>query len=188
MSTKSQNGHWPSQNPPTNSKIPHRAPVFWFPEKDILTASMLLSTAGIASVGGLLVGLSSSLFLKDGTSPNTKYVQDLRRKSKYLKNSWSERIHEPQCALQHCLQQPRHRSNLNVHQGRNGYRRCGTYRQWNITQPWKRLKWWSNMNGPRNHHINWRQRKTNIIWYHLHVESKRKWHKLAYKAEGDSQI
>ena len=35
------------------------------------------------------------------------------------------------------LQQPRHRSNLNVHQQMNGLR-CGTYIQCNTTQPWKR--------------------------------------------------
>ena len=30
---------------------------------------------------------------------------------------------------------PRHGSNLSVHRQMNGYRRCGTYMQWNITQP-----------------------------------------------------
>ena len=42
------------------------------------------------------------------------------------KKTWSKRIHVPQCSLQPCLHEPRHGSNLNVHQQRNGYR-CGTY-------------------------------------------------------------
>ena len=36
---------------------------------------------------------------------------------------------------QHYSQKPRHGSNLNVHQQMNGLRICGTYIQWNITQP-----------------------------------------------------
>ena len=36
------------------------------------------------------------------------------------------------------LPQPRHGSNLNVHRQMNGKRRCGTYIQWNITQPLKK--------------------------------------------------
>ena len=32
---------------------------------------------------------------------------------------------------------PRHGNNLNVHPQRSGSRRCGTYTQWNITQPLK---------------------------------------------------
>ena len=39
-----------------------------------------------------------------------------------------------QCSQQDCLQQPRHRSNLTVHQQVNGKKRCGPYTQWNITQ------------------------------------------------------
>ena len=30
----------------------------------------------------------------------------------------------------------------------------------------------SNMDGPRDSHIEFSQRKTNIVWYHLYVESK----------------
>ena len=30
----------------------------------------------------------------------------------------------------------------------------------------------SNMNGPRNYHTKWSEPKTDIIWYHLYVESK----------------
>ena len=40
----------------------------------------------------------------------------------------------PQCSQQHYLQWPRHGSNLNVPQQMNGYKRCDTYIQWNITQ------------------------------------------------------
>ena len=43
----------------------------------------------------------------------------------------------PQCSLQHYLQKPGHGSSIDVHRQRNGERRCGTYRQWNITQPKK---------------------------------------------------
>ena len=32
-----------------------------------------------------------------------------------------------------------------------------------------------------------RQRKTNTIWYHLHVESKNDTNELIYKTETDSQ-
>ena len=56
------------------------------------------------------------------------------------RKTWSRRIYTPQCWLQHCLQWPRHGINLNVHQQRNGQRRCGTYIQWTITQPWKIMK------------------------------------------------
>ena len=37
----------------------------------------------------------------------------------------------------------------------------------------------SNMDGPRDSHIEFSQRKTNIVWYHLYVESK-VWHKSTY--------
>ena len=39
------------------------------------------------------------------------------------------------CSLQHWLQYPEYGSNLDVHRQMNGYRSCGTYTQWNITQP-----------------------------------------------------
>ena len=41
----------------------------------------------------------------------------------------------PQWSLRHYLQWPGHENNLNVHWQRSGWRRCGTYIQWNITQP-----------------------------------------------------
>ena len=37
------------------------------------------------------------------------------------------KTHVPQCSLQHYLQQPGRGSSLNVHQQKNGQRRCGTY-------------------------------------------------------------
>ena len=43
------------------------------------------------------------------------------------RKTWFQRINAPQCSLQHCLQQPRHESNLNVHRQMNGKRSCGTY-------------------------------------------------------------
>ena len=45
----------------------------------------------------------------------------------------------PQYLSQHCLQYPGHGSNLDVHQQMNGYENGGTYTQWNITQPLKRM-------------------------------------------------
>ena len=42
--------------------------------------------------------------------------------------------------LKHYSQLPRHGNNLNAHQWMNGLRRCGTYIQWNTTQPQKRMK------------------------------------------------
>ena len=33
----------------------------------------------------------------------------------YPEKTWFEGIHSPRCSLQQCLQEPRHRSNLNVH-------------------------------------------------------------------------
>ena len=53
----------------------------------------------------------------------------------------------------------------------NGYRRCGIYRQWNITQSWK--EWnnsiCSNMNGPRGFHTKWNK------------PDKDKYHMILYK-------
>ena len=48
---------------------------------------------------------------------------------------WPKRIPAPQCSLQHCLQQLKHGSNLNVHGQKNGWRRCGACIRWNVTQP-----------------------------------------------------
>ena len=46
----------------------------------------------------------------------------------------------------------------------------------------------SNMFGPRDYHSKWSQRKTNIIWYHLYMESKQNdTNGLIYKREIDLQ-
>ena len=55
----------------------------------------------------------------------------------------------------------------------SGWRTYNIHVQWNISHG----KEWNNsicnnMDGPRDYHIKWRQRKTNII-YHLYVESKK---------------
>ena len=40
------------------------------------------------------------------------------------------------------------------------------------------------MDGSRDIHIQWNESKTNIIWYHLYVESKKKnTNELTYKTE-----
>ena len=36
------------------------------------------------------------------------------------KEKWPEKIHAPQCSLQHCLQESRHGNNLNFHRQMNG--------------------------------------------------------------------
>ena len=51
-----------------------------------------------------------------------------------------KKTHAPQCSLQHCLSYLGHGSHLNVHQQRNGQRRCSTHIQWNTTQPLKRMQ------------------------------------------------
>ena len=48
-----------------------------------------------------------------------------------------KKTHVFHCSLQHYLQYLEHGSNLDVHQKMNGKRSCGTYTQWNITQPYK---------------------------------------------------
>ena len=46
----------------------------------------------------------------------------------------------------------------------------------------------SNMDEPRDYYTNKvSQRKTNIVWHRLNIESKNKWHKLIYKTEIGSQ-
>ena len=53
----------------------------------------------------------------------------------------------------------------------------------NQQKEWRKKDWnnaiYSNMDGPRDDHTKWSQTKTNIIWYHLHGESKR-WLKWTY--------
>ena len=51
----------------------------------------------------------------------------------------------------------------------------------------------SNTNGPKNYHTKWSKsdRKTNIIWYHLRVKSKKKkndTNEFIYKTEIDSDF
>ena len=70
------------------------------------------------------------------------------------------------------------------------YTHTQTHTQWNIIQLWK--EWnnvnGSNMDGHRDYHMKRSQRKTNIIWYHLYVESeKNDTNELIYKTEIDSQ-
>ena len=50
------------------------------------------------------------------------------------------RMHVPQCSLQHYLQRLGHGNNLNDQRQLNAERRCGSYMQWNITQPLKGTK------------------------------------------------
>ena len=98
----------------------------------------------------------------------------------------SERTHALQCSLQNSLQQSRHGGNLNIHKQKTGSR-CGTYIQWNITQP---LKIWNNatcnnMDGPRNDHTKWSESNREIYHRcHLYMESKKNVWKI-YKAKTD---
>ena len=44
------------------------------------------------------------------------------------------------------------------------------------------------MDGPRDYYTQWSQRKTNIVWCHLHIESKdNDTHEFINKKETDSQ-
>ena len=52
-----------------------------------------------------------------------------------LRKSKLKKTHVSHCSLQQYLQQLEHGSNLDVYQQMNGQRSCGTYIQWNITQP-----------------------------------------------------
>ena len=59
-----------------------------------------------------------------------------------------------------------------------------------FTQSWKQ---WnvvicSNMDGPREYYTKWRQRKINIIGYHLYVESKNNTTESIYIIETHSHI
>ena len=65
----------------------------------------------------------------------------------------------------------------------NGQRRCGTYILYNgvllsLTKEQNNAIC-SNMDGPRDYHTKWSQTKTNIIWYHFYVKSK-KWYKWTH--------
>ena len=96
----------------------------------------------------------------------------------YLEKSMAKRIHIP-CSLQHYLQQPRHRSNLNGHRQRNGYKRCGTYIQWSISQLKERNNViCSNTDGPRDCRTEWSKsnREAETSCDIPHVESKKTWY------------
>ena len=61
--------------------------------------------------------------------PEIPFLSIYTEKNLSLKN-----IHAPLYSLQHYLQQLGHGNNLSVHPQRNELR-CGTYTQWNTTQP-----------------------------------------------------
>ena len=80
----------------------------------------------------------------------------------------------------------------NAHQQRNGWRRCSTYIQWNMTQPWK--EWnhavYTNMDEPRNWHTKWSNwnREGEISYdilflWNLKINDT---NELTYKTERDS--
>ena len=83
--------------------------------------------------------------------------------------------------LHDCSQYPRHGKNLNVHWQRSGQRRCGihTHTLTHTLEHYSAIKkndimpfaaTWINLEIIIPSEI--RKRKTNIIYYHLHVESK----------------
>ena len=101
----------------------------------------------------------------------------------YPEKSIAPKTHTPQCSLWHCLQQTRHGSNLNV-----------------CRQEWIKKTWHINTreyysaikkNEIRPSEATWMdlecvmlsevsQRRGNIIWYPLYVESKEKWYRWTY--------
>ena len=110
---------------------------------------------------------------KKGTirSSNPVYLQCIPGE-----NHGSERIHAPQCSLQHCLQQPRHGSSLNVPWQRSGWSSCGMYIHRNITRPSKKNEIMPSAATGMDLEIiilsEVNQTKTSITWYHLHMVSK----------------
>ena len=57
----------------------------------------------------------------------------------HTREARTEETYVPQCSLKHCLQELGHGSNLDVHHQMNGQGSCGTFTQWSITQPLKRI-------------------------------------------------
>ena len=100
------------------------------------------------------------------------------------RKTWSRKKHTPQSSLKCYLQQPRHGRNLNVHRQRNGYRRYGTYTQWNVTQPLKRMKECHIQQHEWTKRVSyWVKCQREEEKYHLNfldVESKKKWYKWTY--------
>ena len=70
----------------------------------------------------------------------------------------NKKIHASQCSLQHCLQWPRHGSNLNVYWRKNGKGRCSILIQWDISHQneWNNAIC-SNTDGPSDCHTEWSQ-------------------------------
>ena len=64
-----------------------------------------------------------------------------------------KKIHAPLCSLQHYSQWPTQVNNLDIHRQMSGLR-CGTYTQWNTTQPQKRQNnaICSNMDATKDSH------------------------------------
>ena len=86
-----------------------------------------------------------------------------------------KKIHPPLCSLQHYSQYPRHGNTLNVHHQMNGLKRCGTYTQWNTTQPLKRKNnaICSNMDGTRDSHTKWSksEREKQIPYDNIYMQT-----------------
>ena len=72
----------------------------------------------------------------------------------------------------------------------NGHIKCGTYIQWNITQPSK--EWNSatciNTDGPRDYHTKWSKSERQIPYDITYMWNlKHSTNELIYKTETDSQ-
>ena len=79
-------------------------------------------TFTIASKRIKYLGINLPVETKDLYSKYDRYhiIQQSHSWAYIQRKPWFERIHAPQCSLQHCLQWPRHGNNLNVNRQRNG--------------------------------------------------------------------
>ena len=113
-----------------------------------------------------------------------KYVCEVSRAYTQRK-TWSERIYSPQCSLKHCLQQPRYGSDLNVHWQRDGWRRCGTYIQWNIRGPLKKETMpfaapWKNLEIVMLSEVSWKENQSHSVTSSYMWNLKKKLDKWTY--------
>ena len=107
------------------------------------------------------------------------------------RKTWSKKRHAPQHSLQHCLEQSRRGSNRNVRRQRTSIDKEDAAHTYNeVLLRHKKIErmpfaaTWMDLES-----VNWvksvSQRRRNILWHPLWVESKKKWYKWTY--ETDSQ-
>ena len=106
---------------------------------------------------------------------NFKQVKSTYSWAYIWRKTRSERIHAPQCSLQNYLRFTdiyREMDEENMVHIYNGILH-------RITNEWNHAIC-SKIDGPRDCHIEWSQRRRNITWHLSYVEYKKKWYKWAY--------